>query len=122
MNLKKLILIIVLSFAGIGVLVGVAVYIHTSIDTHKQAEFESEIEAEMDAYTEKYPIATNLPIIRQNYRIDYGFCEQSDGDFCLMISSRPGYAEEAEKFLRNLEGFSSEYKIEYYNCESYCDE
>ena len=122
MNLKKLILIIGLFLASVGILAGIIIYIRTSADTREQIAFESEIEAEMEAYTEEYPIIINLPVIKQNYRIDYGFCEQSDEEFCLMISSRPNYTEEAESFLRNLEGFDNKYKIEYYTCENYCDE
>ena len=121
-NIKKLILIISVSLVGIGILVGAIIYVCQNAADRDQMVFESEIEAEMEAYTATYPIVTELPIIRHYYRIDYGFCEQSDGEFCLMISARPGYVGEAETILRSLDGFSDKYEIEYYDCEGFCDE
>ena len=122
MNIKKLILIICVALVGVGILAGAVVYVYRSAEDRDQTVFESELEAEMEAYAIKYPIVESLPIIEHYYRIDYGLCEQSDGEFCLMISARPGYTDEAEILLRSLDGYSSKYKIEYYDCDGFCDE
>lgn len=122
MNIKKLLLIISVSLVSIGILVGAIVYVCQNAADRDQMVFESELEAEMEAYAIKYPIVESLPIIEHYYRIDYGLCEQSDGEFCLMISARPGYIDEAEILLRSLDGYSSKYKIEYYDCDGFCDE
>ncbi len=85
------------------------------------AEYASDREFDEDAneYWEKYPIISYLPIIENTYRIDYGECETSEDEFCIMISANTQAARErALRDLYNAESnFSGKYKIEYFEYE-----
>lgn len=74
---------------------------------------------EAKEYWQKYPIISYLPIIESNYRIDYGECEMSEGEFCLMISANTQAArEKALEALYDVESsYSGKYRIEYFPLE-----
>ncbi len=69
---------------------------------------------ESEEYVREYPIVDVLPIIEDFYRIDYGFCQQTDGDFCIIITALAGARSRAANRLMGLSGYdAAQYKIEY---------
>ena len=67
-------------------------------------------------YIEKYPVVVVFPIVEEDWRIDYGVCETSDGAFCIMISANdPVYYSEAMYALNQLEDYEEgKYNIEFF--------
>lgn len=126
---QKRILIIVLSILGMLLIVGAVIWTIIIIQndraegpyTEQQAIFQEEADDEYEAmfqeYIDMYPIAMNLPVIEENWRIDYGLCETSDGEFCVMITgSTEEYQKEALEALTQLEFYEeNKYTIEYFD-------
>ena len=86
------------------------------------ANYADDQEFDQDAgeYWEKYPIISYLPIVEDDYRVDYGACETSDGEFCLLVSANT--QENRDKALKELEDayggrVPAIYKVEYFALE-----
>jgi hypothetical protein len=126
---KKTLFIVLLSIIVTLVIVGgIALTIHFINDYRAEGPYneedflyqeaaDDEYEEMVEEYLEEYPIATELPIIMVNWRIDYGLCETSDGEFCVMITAvNDEYRNKALEVLRGLENYEEgKYTIEFFS-------
>ncbi len=125
---KTLIIVIISIIATLLIVGGIALTIYFINDyraggPYSEEDFlyqeaaDDEYEAMVEEYLEEYPIATELPIIMVNWRIDYGLCETSDGEFCVMITAvNDEYRNKALEVLRGLENYvEGKYTIEFFS-------
>ena len=79
-----------------------------------QAEADRAYDEAVEAQLEQYPIVDPLPIVADDYRIDYGECNSSDAEFCIFITANSDESEAAAMAaLRALPEYNDDYIIEF---------
>lgn len=117
---KKAILIIIIGIIAILAIISVVTVINNGgiEDTGGGSTYEDDqaFDEEAAEFYDNYPIISYLPIIGNNYRIDYGVCETMEGDFCIMISANTQAARERAlvELYNTAPDQSGKYPIEYF--------
>lgn len=80
---------------------------------------DRQFDQEADDYWRKHEFISYLPIVESDYRVDYGECETSNEEFCLMISADTQEArDKAVQSLKDIYlNLPNEYPIEYFALE-----
>ncbi len=84
------------------------------IDVIGQSEADRAYDEAVETQLEQYPIVDPLPIIADDYRIDYGECNSSDAEFCIFITANSDESKTAAmNALRALPEYNDDYIVEF---------
>lgn len=87
---------------------------HPEDDSIASSIVSKQVEENAEEYLKEYPIVAELPIIEDFYRIDYGYCNETDDEFCILITSLGGARTTAANRLMGISGYdAAKYRIEY---------